>query len=100
MKNYYRRVWEWRGTWVEVLAEYVKYSEEVFGPLHPDKIPCVPPQTPNYDKALSAQTAGCAFPVGTFATKPLYEKWWAWVPATWGSASAGSWQLAAAGKNW
>lgn len=95
MKHYYRRIWKWTGgSWIVVYQGYVEYyNEMVNGPVQPDKVPCL---AANVD----TPTVGCGFKAGTLGTPPLYEVWWAWVPATWGSASSGSWQMAAAEKNW
>jgi hypothetical protein len=93
LRKYYRRVWEWRGSWVVVGEGYVEYDDLLGDPTV--KLPCVP--------TLDYPTAACAAPAGTgLSTKEpaYYEIWWRWVPSTWGANGGGVWERASGGGNY
>lgn len=94
MKNYYRRVWEWKGSaWVVVGQGYIEHTPFPGTPPPASQLPCV--------TSVDYPTAGCSIGAGGQYGDPYrYEIWWEWVPSTWGGGGGGSWKQAASGGNW
>lgn len=92
--NYYRRVWEWKGSaWVVIGQGYFEYYGLPSSPSPSSQLPCV--------HSFDYKTAGCSIGTSGFSNPdpPLYEIWWQWIPATWGSGS-GKWHRVAGGANY